>query len=124
LAVKILIRFIIVDDYLAVRVGLRVALEEYDDLLLLGEGTNGKEAIALCEKLQPDVVVMDTLMPEMDGITATKVIRELFPHIQVIILTGVIDPHYAQVALEAGAVNVLEKDGDFESLVKAIRATT
>ena len=79
---------LVVDDEAVVRTGLSVYFEVCDDLVMVGEASDGEEAIALCERLQPDVVLMDLRMPGMDGITATRHIRQQFPHIQVVALTS------------------------------------
>lgn len=82
------IRVLLVDDHAVVRSGLATFLLVYDDLELVGEAPNGQEAIRLCEQLQPDVVLMDLVMPILDGAAATKAIREQWPHIQVVALTS------------------------------------
>ena len=82
------IRVMIVDDHAMVRTGLATFLEVSDDLELVGQASNGREAVDLCEQFQPDVVLMDLVMPEMDGVTATRIIRERWPQVQVIALTS------------------------------------
>jgi len=82
------IRVMIVDDHALVRSGLGAFLEVYDDLELAGEAEDGAKAVELCVQLQPDVVLMDLVMPETDGAAATRSIRERWPHIQVIALTS------------------------------------
>src|SRR5439155_4576593 len=77
---------LIVDDHAVVRSGLEAFLQVHDDLELVGEAANGQQALHLCEQVQPDVVLMDLMMPGMDGATATRAIRQQFPHIQVIAL--------------------------------------
>ena len=82
------IRVMIVDDHAVVRSGLSAFLLAYDDLELVAEVSSGEKAVLLCERSRPDVVLMDLVMPEMDGATATRQIRERCPHIQVIALTS------------------------------------
>src|SRR6476620_863466 len=82
------IRVLIVDDHAVVRSGLAAFLQVFDDLELVGEAANGQQALRLCEQVQPDVVLMDQVMPGMDGATATRAIRQQYPHIQVIALTS------------------------------------
>lgn len=116
------IRIVIVDDHAMLRKGLGVFLLSYADLKLVGEAANGKEAIALCADEQPDVVLMDLMMPIMDGISATYRIRHDFPHIQVITLTSFGEERLVKGALEAGAISYLFKKVSADDLAKAIRA--
>ncbi len=116
------IRVMLVDDHDMVRKGLSVYLTVKDDLELVGEANNGQEALAVCEKTQPDVVLMDLVMPKMDGATATHVIRKRWPHIQVIALTSFQEKELVQDALRAGAISYLIKNVTGEDLVAAIRA--
>src|SRR4051794_34940280 len=81
------IRVLIVDDHGVVRSGLAAFLLAYDDLVLVGEAAGGQEAIRLCAQFRPDVVLMDLLMPDMDGATASQIIRQKYPNIQIIALT-------------------------------------
>jgi len=117
-----LIRLIIVDDHAVVRSGLSAFLMAYDDLKLVGQAKDGKEAISLCLKEQPHVVLMDLLMPEMDGVTATKAIREQCPNTQVLALTSFGEQERVQAALKAGAIGYLLKNVSAEELVSAIRS--
>src|SRR5579871_2822794 len=103
------IRVLIVDDHSVVREGLTTFLKVNRDLELVGEAGNGADAIRLCEATQPDVVLMDLVMPEMDGPTTTRVIRESFPSIQVIALTSFGQEELVKAALQAGAVSYLLK---------------
>ena len=82
------IRVMIVDDHTMVRTGLAAFIEVKPDLELVGEAKNGQEALRVCEQVQPDVILMDLVMPRMDGIAATRVIRERWPEVQVIALTS------------------------------------
>lgn len=116
------IRVAIVDDHAVVRSGLGAFLLAYDDLELVGEAGNGMEAVNLCDQIQPDVLLMDLVMPEMDGATATQIIRQRHPHIQVIALTSFKEETLVQQALEAGAISYLLKNVSADELVEAIRA--
>ena len=112
----------LVDDHAVVRSGLSAFLLAFDDLELVGEANNGAEAVELCQKIQPDVVLMDMIMPEMDGATATQVIRENNPGIQVIALTSFKEDELIHRALEAGAIGYLLKNISAQELANAIRA--
>ena len=116
------IRVLVVDDHAMVRRGLAVFLMVFDDLELAGEAAGGQEAVQLCAQLQPDVVLMDMLMPDMDGATAIKIIRKQSPLIQVIALTSFKEEGIVQSALQAGAIGYLLKDVTADELARAIRA--
>lgn len=116
------IRVMIVDDHTMVRRGLAVILKTVDDLVLVGEASNGQEAVHLCEQAQPDVILMDLVMPDMDGTTATRIIRERRPHVQIIALTSFHEKELVQKALEAGAISYLLKNVSADELAKAIRS--
>lgn len=116
------IKVVIVDDHNVVRSGLGAFLMVYDDLELLGEASNGKEAVEICGKLNPDVVLMDLIMPEMDGADATKEIREKLPDTQVIILTSFKEEELVERALHAGAIGYLLKNASADELASAIRS--
>ncbi len=116
------IRVLLVDDHMMVRRGLVTVLKIFDDLELAGEAATGREAIQLCIQKQPDVVLMDLVMPEMDGIEATRVIREQFPQVQVLALTSFKEDKRIQKVLEAGAIGYLLKDISADDLAVAIRA--
>jgi two-component system, NarL family, response regulator LiaR len=105
-----------------VRRGLAAFLEAFDDLELAGEASNGARAVELCSQLLPDVVLMDIIMPEMDGAAATRLIRQKYPQIQVIALTSYKDEHLIQNVLQAGAIGYLLKDISSDELAQAIRA--
>jgi NarL family two-component system response regulator LiaR len=105
-----------------VRSGLSVFLLAYEDFKLVGEAVNGQEALDKCADLHPDVILMDLIMPVMDGITATRLIRERFPHTQVIALTSFSDEKLVETALEAGAIGYLFKNVSVNDLADAIRA--
>src|SRR6478672_9385984 len=98
-----MIRVLLVDDHAVVRSGLAAFLLAFSDLELVGEAADGEEAVRLCDCLHPDVVLMDMMMPRMDGATATHLIRERWPQIQVIILTSFKEDTLIQNALKAGA---------------------
>jgi NarL family two-component system response regulator LiaR len=117
-----LIRVMIVDDHDMVRSGLSVFLDAFDDLELVGEAADGEEAIRLCAEVQPHVVLMDLVMPEMDGVEATRAIRQAYPNIQVIALTSFSEQDLVQGALQAGAVGYLLKNASIDELAAAIRA--
>jgi NarL family two-component system response regulator LiaR len=116
------IRVLIVDDHPMVRRGLATFLKVFDDLELAGEAESGQAAIELCARLQPDVILMDMVMPDMDGATATRLIRRQFESIQVIALTSFKEEILVQSALQAGAIGYLLKDVSAEKLARAIRA--
>src|SRR5690349_8638634 len=115
------VRTLVVDDNAMVRLGLSVFIETIDGFELVGEAGNGEQAIVQCMKLQPDLVLMDMLMPVMDGITATYHIREQFPHIQVVMLSSATDPAQIQAALEAGIAQFIPKTAGNEHLAQALR---
>jgi NarL family two-component system response regulator LiaR len=112
----------LVDDHTMVRRGLATILKVFDDLLLVGEAENGAEAIKLCGEAQPDVILMDMVMPDMDGATTTRVIRQQFPQVQIIALTSFKEGNLVKNALEAGAIAYLLKDVSADDLARAIRA--
>jgi NarL family two-component system response regulator LiaR len=111
----------IADDHDMVRSGLAVFLEAFDDLVLVGEASNGEEAVHLCAEAQPHVVLMDLLMPVMDGIAATRAIRKAHPHVQVIAISSFHDRDLVQGALQAGAVGYLLKNAPIDELAAAVR---
>jgi len=116
------IRVMVVDDHTMVRRGLATFLKVFDDLELAGEAASGQAAVQLCAQLQPDVVLMDMVMPDMDGATATRLIRKQSPLIQVIALTSFKEEILVQSALQAGAIGYLLKDVSVDELAQAIRA--
>ena len=116
------IRVLLVDDHTMVRRGLATFLMVFDDFKLVGEAENGADAIRLCGEVSPNVVLMDMVMPEMDGATATRAIRQKFPQIQVIALTSFKEGELIKSALEAGAIGYLLKDISADELAWAIRA--
>jgi len=116
------IRVMLVDDHAVVRSGLSAFLLAYDDLELVGEASDGAEAVRLCERLHPDVILMDLIMPRMDGATATRAIRERLPQVQVLALTSFKEDNLIQDVLKAGAIGYLMKNISADELAAAIRA--
>jgi len=116
------IRVMLVDDHTMVRRGLATFLKVFDYLELAGEAANGETAVELCGRILPDVVLMDLVMPDMDGVTATRLIRQRFPTVQVIALTSFKEERLVQGAFQAGAIGYLLKDVSAEELAQAIRA--
>jgi two-component system, NarL family, response regulator LiaR len=118
---KGLIRVIIVDDHVMVRSGLRLFLLAFEDLKLVGEAANGEEAVRLCNRENADVILMDMVMPVMDGVRATREIHSQFPRIQIIGLTTFYDPEMIRNMLDAGASSFLLKSVSAIELARAIR---
>jgi NarL family two-component system response regulator LiaR len=116
-----MIRVMLVDDHNVVRSGLATFLRAYDDLELVGEAKNGLEALNLCRKKKPDVILMDLMMPEMDGIEATRAILVDYPDINIIAMTSFEDEQLVHGVLAAGAISYLLKNVTSDELAKAIR---
>jgi len=116
------IRVMLVDDHAVVRSGLGAFLYVFDDLELVAEAKDGKDAISQCETVMPDVILMDLVMPVMDGAAATKAIRERWPQIQVVALTSFKEDELVQGALQAGAIGYLLKNISADELANAIRS--
>ena len=116
------IRVMIVDDHGMVRKGLAAYLLNEDDLELVGEARDGQEAIEMSEKARPDVILMDLVMPELNGVAATRTIRERWPDVQIIALTSFKERERVEDALRAGAISYLLKNVSGEDLVSAVRA--
>lgn len=116
------IKILLVDDQSLFREGLRTLIEVQPDFRVVGEASNGEESLRLAATEQPEVVLMDLRMPVMDGVTATRRIRDLFPNIHVIVLTTFDDDETVFDGLRAGAVGYLLKDVTSEKLYEAIRA--
>ena len=116
------IRVMLVDDHAVVRSGLSTFLMTCDDMEMVGEASSGEQALTVCQKVKPDVVLMDLAMPGMDGATATRMIRGKCPEIQVIVLTSFKEQELVQGALQAGAIGYLLKDVTADELANAIRA--
>jgi two-component system, NarL family, response regulator LiaR len=116
------IRVVIVDDHAVVRSGLKAFLMVFDDLELVGEASSGQEAVSLAERVQPDVMLMDLVMPDMNGAATTKAVRSRFPHIQVVALTSFREDELVTGALQAGAIGYLLKNVGADELADAIRS--
>jgi DNA-binding NarL/FixJ family response regulator len=116
------IRLLLVDDHAVVRQGLRMFLNLDPDFEIVGEATDGNAALKLARELQPDVVLMDLLMPGMDGIEATGIIRREMPDVEVIALTSVLEDSSVVGAIRAGAIGYLLKDTEADELIRAIKA--
>jgi NarL family two-component system response regulator LiaR len=116
------IRVLVVDDQAVVRSGLAAFLSIYDDLALVGDANDGAKAVNLCGQLRPDVVLMDLVMPNMDGAEATLAIRKHYPQIQVVALTSFEEDDLVKRVLEAGAIGYLLKNVSADELADAIRA--
>jgi NarL family two-component system response regulator LiaR len=116
------IRILIVDDHSVVRQGLEMFLALDEELEVVGEAKNGAEALRLARELKPDVVLMDLLMPVMDGVTATGAIRREVPETEVIALTSVLEDRAIVDAVRAGAIGYLLKDTEADELRRAIKA--
>jgi two-component system, NarL family, response regulator LiaR len=116
-----MIQVLLVDDHNVVRSGLATFLKAYDDLELVGEAKNGLEAVHLCHQKQPDVILMDLMMPEMDGIAATRAILADYPDIKIIAMTSFEEEELVHGVLAAGAISYLLKNVTSDELVKAIR---
>ncbi|MCB8986712.1 MAG: response regulator transcription factor [Ardenticatenaceae bacterium] len=116
------IQILLVDDHAVVRQGLKMFLELDADLEIIGEAENGEQAIQLAGDLKPDVVLMDLLMPVLDGIEATAVIRRDYPDTEVIALTSVLEDASIMAAMRAGATGYLLKDTQADELCRAIKS--
>lgn len=116
------IRVMLVDDHAVVRSGLSAFIAAFDDLDLAAEAGSGAEAVRLCEEVQPDVILMDLMMPEMDGVEATRTIRSRFPGTQVVALTSFREEDLVHRVLQAGAIGYLLKNISAEELADAIRS--
>lgn len=114
-------RLLIVDDHNLVRSGFRALLSGYEEFEIVGEAANGREALVLCGRLNPDLILMDVRMPEMDGLEATREIRRRFCDIRVLILTTHESEDYLLEAIRAGAAGYVLKDAPEKQLVVAIR---
>lgn len=116
------IRLLIVDDHTVVRQGLQMFLKLDSELEIIGEAVNGKQAIQKVAELQPDIVLMDLLMPVMGGVEAIGIIRRDFPDVEVIALTSVLEDKAVIEAIRAGAIGYLLKDTEADELIRAIKA--
>ena len=118
------IKIFIVDDHEVVRDGLSVMLARQDDFVVMGEAHNGLEAVENAQELEPDVILMDLRMPELDGVEAMRRIRDRDPDVKFIVLTTYDTDEYIFDAIEAGAKGYLMKDASREELFKACAAST
>jgi NarL family two-component system response regulator LiaR len=116
------IRIMIADDHLLVRDGLNLLVSTFDDLEVVAVADDGEQAVRLCAEAHPDVILMDIVMPNMDGPTATARIREDWPDVQVLALTSFVEEDLVQRAFEAGAIGYLLKKASADELEDAIRA--
>jgi NarL family two-component system response regulator LiaR len=116
------IRILMVDDHAMMRIGLATFLASYDDFELVGEASSGVEAVELCEQLEPDVVLMDLVMQDMDGVEATQVILSKQPDTKIIALTSFEEADLVRGVLQAGALGYLLKGVSSDDLARAIRA--
>jgi two-component system, NarL family, response regulator LiaR len=115
------VRVLIADDHGVVRQGLRMFLSLDPELAVVGEAENGEEALLMTRELGPDVVLMDLLMPMMDGVEATRAIRNELPDVEVMALTSVLEDNFVTAAVRAGAIGYLLKDSEPEELIRAIK---
>jgi len=115
------IRILLAEDHKVVREGTRRLLESQDDFEVVGEASDGIEAVELTKKYKPEIIIMDVSMPRLNGIEATKQIKVLYPNIAVLVLTGYDDDEYVFALLEAGAAGYLLKESSGEELIDAIR---
>jgi two-component system, NarL family, response regulator LiaR len=116
------VRVLIADDHAAFRQGLRMFLSLDHGITVVGETTNGREAVRLARELCPDVVLMDLLMPVMDGVSATAAIRQDLPEVEVVALTSVLDDAVVMGAVRAGAIGFLLKNVEADELRQAVKA--
>jgi two-component system, NarL family, response regulator LiaR len=115
------IRVVIVDDHFMVRDGLKIFVDVLPDMECVGEASDGNEAIRVCQQVRPDVVLMDLVMPGMDGVSATEAIRKQLPETRVIALTSFVDKDLVQRVVRAGATGYLLKNASMPQLSNAIR---
>ncbi len=116
------IRVLIVDDHSVVRMGLKMFFDHQDDIEVVGEAADGSEGVAMARRLEPDVVLMDLLMPTMDGVTAIGRIKAEQPETEIVTMTSFIEEEKVTSALEAGASGYVLKDAEAEEVAAAVRA--
>jgi DNA-binding NarL/FixJ family response regulator len=114
-------RIVVADDHPLIRHALTTTIDEQPDLEAVGEATDGLEAVELCRRFQPELVLMDVLMPKMDGLEATRRIKREFPRTSVLVLTAVDDPIYLSEALKAGAAGYVQKGATTQETIGAVR---
>lgn len=119
--VRELTRLIIVDDHELARESLQNMLSDEPDIEIVGEAANGRQALLLCSRLAPDLILMDVRMPEMDGLAATKEVKQRYPQTSVIMLTMHENPDYLFEALKVGAAGYVLKDAPQEEIIEAVR---
>ena len=117
------IRVVLIDDHLQIHTVVQATLFSTPDFKLVGQGANGQDAIALCEQYKPDIVLMDVVMPIMDGIEATKILHEQYPETKILVLSSFHDHESVYTMLRNGAVGYLTKDSLAQDLVETIRTT-
>ena len=118
---KTKIKVLLADDHPLVRFGIKKFFDCCDDIILVGQAKNGKEAVEICEKKMPDVVLIDIKMPELDGIEATRIIQKKWPSTKIIVLTSFIDKELIEKSLKAGASSYILKDESGERILEVIR---
>ncbi|WP_034337921.1 response regulator [Deinococcus misasensis] len=117
-----MVRVLLVDDHDVVRMGLKMYFSLDEDIQVVAEASNGQEALEAIPSCNPDVVIMDLMMPVMDGVKATKELRKMHPGIEVLALTSALEEHRIHAAIEAGAIGYMLKDASAETLLEAIHA--
>jgi NarL family two-component system response regulator LiaR len=117
------IRVVLIDDHRHVHLAVAAILATAVDIELVGQGSNGRDALALCQQVQPDLVLMDVVMPVMDGVQATKVIREQFTAVKILVLSSFQDHESVHAMLHGGAVGYISKSALTHDLIPAIRTT-
>lgn len=115
------IKVLIIDDHSIVRKGLVALFENFEDIAVVGDTGDARQCLEICERIQPNVVLMDMKMPNMDGVTATRLIREKMPQIQVVALTSFNEEDNVQQALKAGAIGYLLKNASIDDIAEAVR---
>ncbi|MBI5928698.1 MAG: response regulator transcription factor [Chloroflexi bacterium] len=118
-----IIRVILIDDHARVHDAVTMALHNLDDIALIGHGSRGEEALALCEELTPDVILMDVVMPGMSGVEATKLIRKKYPNIKILVVSSFQDDDTIHTILQNGASGYVLKDAIASDLANTIRTT-
>lgn len=115
-------KVLIVDDDALIREGLKILLEIEEDFLVVGTASNGQEALEMCRKEKPDLVLMDIRMPVMDGVLGTKLIKSHFKDVKVVVLTTFMDDEYIKEALKSGAEGYILKNQPADSIIESLRA--